>query len=68
MKGDVITQFGASADGKYTAAVFVMDLDSVQEAVELMPFLNDLVRSAVKKRIRHGLHIVDENDNEPPEN
>jgi hypothetical protein len=57
MKGEIFTRFGV-VDGKFSVAVFVVDLDSQREAVDLVPLIQSAVTNVVREKVRHGLHTV----------
>lgn len=58
MTVEVHTHMGILPNGKYSVAVFVIDIDGAQPAHELATEVKAIVEEKVKEKLRHGLHIV----------
>jgi len=58
MKGEVLTEIGTSSTGKYWIGTFVVELENRKEATDLAPEIMEAITAIVKRKVRHGIHIV----------
>lgn len=62
MKGEVLIEIGASTTGKYWIGTFVVELENRKEAADLAPEIMEAVQQIVHRKVRHGIHVVRNDD------